>query len=333
MKKLGSVFICFFVCSVLLNSQGINPTAVSAAAWKPKKTIVYLVPSAPGGGYDTRARGLARYLSKYTGTPVVIKNVPGAGNLKGVTVLNRSKPDGYTIGMIPLMGIAMDQVIKPKFPLDLRKYTYLGMLISEGYVFTVGKQTPYHSIEDMQKSAKPIKIGASGKTATNYKVFCLALTEMGIPFTPITGFAGSGHVVTSVLRGDLDAACYGITSILSYIESGDLRPIWQTADPRSHYLPNTPSIKELGFSELSDLTGSHEAIAAPPRLPKAQTEFLRNALWQAMNDPEYLAWQKKAKQERAIRDYKAAQKHAEDFLVKFNQDKYLDVLKKYVLIK
>ena len=332
-KKLCMIISCLFMLSGLSFFDGFRFSSASAENWTPNKPIAFIVPSAAGGGYDTRSRGLAQYLSQYTGTPVVIKNVPGAGNLKGVIALNRSKPDGYTIGMIPLMGIAIDQVMKPKFAVDLRKYTYLGLMLSEGYIFTVGKNTPYKSVEDMKNAKTPIKIGASGKTATNYKVFCLALTEMGVPFTPITGFQGSGHVVTAVMRGDLDAACYGVTSILSYVESGDLRPIWQTGDSRSQHYPNTPTVKELGYDELSDLAGSHEAIAAPPGLPKAQAYFLRDALWKAMTSPEFNAWQEKVKQQREIKDYKTAERDASNLLDKFNQEKFLTVLKKYLLIQ
>ena len=333
-KKLSVVVICLFILSAISFFDGIMFSPASAESWKPQKPITYIVPSAPGGGYDLRSRGIARYLSRYTGgQPVVIKNVPGAGNLKGAIVLSRSKPDGHTIGLIPTMGIAMDQILIPKYPIDLRAYTYLAMTLSEGYVFTVGKNTPYKSIEDMKNAKPPIKIGASGKTATNYKVFCLALSGMGVPFKPITGFQGSGHVVTSVMRGDLDAACYGITSILAYVESGDLRPIWQTAHPRSRHYPNTPSVKELGYGELSELTGSYEGIAAPPGLPKAQTEFLRDAIWKALHDPEFTAWLDQVKQDRVVKDYKFAEEGVVNFLNKFNDEKYLKVLRKYILIQ
>jgi len=333
-KKLSVVVICLLILSVISFFDGTVFSPASAESWKPQKPITYIVPSAPGGGYDLRSRGIARYLAKYTGgQPVIIKNVPGAGNRKGAIVLNRSKPDGHTIGFVPSMGIAMDQIIIPNYPIDLRDYTYLGVTISEGYVFTVGKNTPYKSIEDLKNAKSPIKIGASGKTATNYKVFCLALSAMGVPFKPITGFQGSGHVVTSVMRGDLDAACYGITSILAYVESGDLRPIWQTADPRSRHYPNTPSVKELGYTELSALTGSYECIIAPPGLPKAQTEFLRDAVWKALHDPEFTAWLDQVKQDRVVKDHKFAEESVANFLDKFNQEKYLKVLRKYILVQ
>src|SRR6266550_4678845 len=48
------------------------------------KTITYIVATSPGGGYDTYGRLVARYLQKYlVGSRILVRNVPGAGNIIG----------------------------------------------------------------------------------------------------------------------------------------------------------------------------------------------------------------------------------------------------------
>ena len=57
-------------------------SAQSPAPFYQGKHIVMLIASGAGGGYDTYARALARYMPKYIpGNPTIVpKNVPGANN-------------------------------------------------------------------------------------------------------------------------------------------------------------------------------------------------------------------------------------------------------------
>jgi tripartite-type tricarboxylate transporter receptor subunit TctC len=55
-----------------------------------------IVGYATGGGYDSYARLLTRYLGKYIpGNPdVIVVNLPGAGSLKSVQYLETAPKDG-----------------------------------------------------------------------------------------------------------------------------------------------------------------------------------------------------------------------------------------------
>ena len=71
-----------------------------AANYYDGKTITVLVSSSPGGGTDTTARLVSRYLPKFIpGNPkTIVRNMPGGGG----TVANnyftrRAKPDGLTL--------------------------------------------------------------------------------------------------------------------------------------------------------------------------------------------------------------------------------------------
>src|SRR4051812_19647971 len=76
------------------------------------KTITYIVATTPGGGYDTYSRLIAQYLQKYLpGARVLVKNVPGAGNIIGANTIYAARPDGLTIGMFNT-GLIYDQLIR-----------------------------------------------------------------------------------------------------------------------------------------------------------------------------------------------------------------------------
>ena len=70
------------------------------SGWRPDRQITMIVAFAAGGGTDTAARTIARFMEKDLGQPVVVLNRPGAGGEIGFTELARARPDGYTIGFI-----------------------------------------------------------------------------------------------------------------------------------------------------------------------------------------------------------------------------------------
>src|SRR5918992_5183670 len=66
------------------------------------KTIRFVVGLAPGGGYDTYARMMARHISRHIpGNPeTVVENMTGAGSLVAANHLyKQATPDGLALAM------------------------------------------------------------------------------------------------------------------------------------------------------------------------------------------------------------------------------------------
>ena len=89
------------------------------------KTIRMIVGLAPGGGYDTYSRLIARHLGKHIpGNPVVVvENMDGAGSLIAANYIYKiAKPDGLTIGHI-LGGLFLQQLLgKAGIEFDAAKF-------------------------------------------------------------------------------------------------------------------------------------------------------------------------------------------------------------------
>ena len=65
------------------------------------KTVRFIVGFAPGGGFDTYTRAIARHIGKHIpGNPsVIVDNMPGGGSLTAANyVYGGTRPDGLTIG-------------------------------------------------------------------------------------------------------------------------------------------------------------------------------------------------------------------------------------------
>ena len=92
----------------LLAVLGMTVPAQDASAqgtWPEKgKTITWLIPYAPAGGFDLHSRAVSVGLKKALGVNVILRNRPGAGGTISWNLLWKAKPDGYTIGTVNIPG-------------------------------------------------------------------------------------------------------------------------------------------------------------------------------------------------------------------------------------
>ena len=115
------VFVCAFIIAGLIGAN----FGVAAAADKPfydGKTIVLVVATNPGGGYDFYGRAIANFMQdELPGSTFIVKNIPGAGNIIGINEVYRSKPNGLTFGIVNPGLIAAQLVGQGGIKFDLRK--------------------------------------------------------------------------------------------------------------------------------------------------------------------------------------------------------------------
>ena len=92
-------------------------TASLAAAqnW-PEKPVTLIVPFPPGGGNDILARAVGQRMAEILGQQVVIDNRGGAGGLVGGTLAAGSNPDGYTLFLGSMGGLAHNPALRPDLP-------------------------------------------------------------------------------------------------------------------------------------------------------------------------------------------------------------------------
>jgi tripartite-type tricarboxylate transporter receptor subunit TctC len=177
--------------------------ATAADKWKPSKPITILVGFSVGGSMDTAARLQGAFMSKVLGVPVVVRNVPGAGGRNAITILNRSKPDGYTIGGVGFPGQAVNQAVRGLEP-DLRTFTYIGRQVSNPYYMQSTKaagKKHWTSLKQMKAAKQPIKSGITGTGGNMFTISVLSAKMVGYPIDLIPGFKGP-ELIAGIIRGD-----------------------------------------------------------------------------------------------------------------------------------
>ena len=141
---------------VLLGTCALSATASAQADFYKNKTIELIISTGVGGGLDTNARMVARYLPKHIpGNPnIVAKNMPGAGHVRAANyIYNQAPKDGTTIGtLIPafVMAQVLDRTDAIQF--DAAKMPWLASTSASNSTVYVWKSTGVTSVDEAKKN-------------------------------------------------------------------------------------------------------------------------------------------------------------------------------------
>lgn len=264
------------------------------------KPIEIVLPFPPGGGFDALARQIAIPLQRELGQPLAIKNIPGGGQRIGARQFQSSPPDGYTLGYFSDTQLFVSGFVEDPQGVDLSKWMWVaGLRYHSPSVLVVARDAQFNSVADIvaaDKAGQRIRMGHNGLGGflASHAVFANALGLQNV--IHVGGFNGTGDLMPSMARGDLDVFINaGVSSALPFIQSGDIRPIavlWPQ-DGRSPLLPDVPNARELGLPNPQDIESvgaQRSGFAAPPGTPPEILEVLERATLKAATDPTFLAW-------------------------------------------
>jgi putative tricarboxylic transport membrane protein len=290
-KTWWAIFLALFVWA---------PALAAPADMFRGKTITYIVATTPGGGYDTYGRLIALYLQKYLpGSRIVVKNVPGAGNIIGANTIYAARPDGLTIGMFNT-GLIYDQLVKRNGVMfDLTKMSWLGKAAEETRVLLISKKAGFKSFDEMRKARGPIKFAASGVGAASYNDTRILADALHLNVQIVNGFTGNEGEM-SMLRGEVMAEVGTADALEEFVANGN-GFFGLALSGKDTTLPGVPRVSQYVTDErgkkllslLAALSELGRLTAGPPGIPADVLAVERQALTSVMKDPQFLADAKK----------------------------------------
>jgi tripartite-type tricarboxylate transporter receptor subunit TctC len=292
----------------------------------PKKTIEWIVTYAPGGGYDRYSRAIAKILPKYLPNRVniVIKNVSGAGGRRGSAVLYRSKPDGYTLGMLNPIGLMTSDIVKKSAEFDITKYAYIATCVRGVAGIFVRADSEFNTIKDMQNAGN-VKFATSGRGSGTWLLGKLIKGLWGVRVHMVSGYLGTSEYIAALLRKDVDAFTIGFTSsLIPYFRSGKIRPLLIFTRESWNLVPEAATLKGTPFGELEDFNNDR-VIAGPPGLSDEIVHIIERSLLKTLNDPELQEWSKATNNPLYIRNAEETKISIKETLKLL--DKYKDYFK------
>lgn len=295
---MGMMIMAILVVSAFKLAQG----AEKVEDFYKGNNIKFIVPYAPGGGYDSWARGLAPYLKKYTGANIIVENWEGAGGLVGGGQLYTvSKPDGLTIGIISTSGMILTEIMEFEgVKYELAKFSHIGRVAQEWWGLFTSKASGFKTVQDMQKATKPIRLSGVDPSTQTGVSSALFLEAFGLKGKLVVGYKGSPQMMVALIAGkEIDGFIVSLPVSEQYLKAGQVYMAAQMGSKRCPRYPEIPTLLETPglpaegkklLELLAILAESGRMVVAPPGTPKDRVAFLEKALMASVKEPALIEW-------------------------------------------
>lgn len=314
-KKPGRLFQVFLLAALM--GSALHPASSRAEPYCNGRfageTVRWIVPSAPGGGYDTYSRLVAPFYEKYTGARVAVENRAGAGGRTGAARIMNADPDGLTIGILNGPGLMMAALYESTpVPNPATDFTILGRIANSRQVWAVPAASSLPAVKTLVEKGqeRPVIFGTRGPGNTSFVDIVIASRVLGLEVDIVTGYRGSRDDTLGALRGDVDAVAHSYGSLLDAFQSREMRPWLQISDRPISDDPVLEGVPWLAGPDglavhaarlsgrdvervsaeadaLVELTAAGRLVAAPPNLDAELSRCLRDAVYAALTDPQF----------------------------------------------
>jgi tripartite-type tricarboxylate transporter receptor subunit TctC len=283
------IYSLYLVLLFLVAQIVIGRFSVCLNAQYPEKNIKTIVHVSAGGGTDAITRLVLKYAGQKLGTSFFIENREGAGGQIGYSILAMAKPDGYTIGSITTASILTHEMTRKNVNYTIKdSFIPICRIASDPSVLFVRADSPIKSFEDLMKKAKSnpgtISCGGTMIWGTNHIHYILLDRICGIKLNYIP-FDGVSECRNYLLGGHIEMAIGGSVEFLPLLQAGKVRAIVVAGEKRMKEMPDVPVYSEFGYDLV---VSSDKGLAAPKNTPPEYIQRLSDAVFEAMNDPEFL---------------------------------------------
>ena len=303
----GALRVMMAIAAVAASSMA---QAQDVASFYRGKTVSVVSASAPGGGYDTYGRLVARHLgAQIPGNPKVIaQNMPGAAGATASYYVTAVAPkDGTVLGAIH-PGNIIEPVLgdKRKVRYDPSAFRYIGNANPDVYVCVVRTDAPATTFEEARKTQ--LVMGSGGEAASTRDFPLLLNAVLDTKFKVVLGYSGNRDVQLAIEKGEIHGQCGAAwASVLAthpdWFRSGLVKVLVQEASIGNPVLDAQGVPKSVDFArtpqerQVLDLIYSQERFGRPyimaAEVPAERIAAMRKAFMDMFRDPAFIAEAKK----------------------------------------
>jgi len=310
-QRIENAIAAALGCALLLLVGGAA-TAQEAGNY-PTRSVMMIVPFAPGGASDFVARMIQQGVSEILGQQIVVDNRPGAAGILGTDSAARAAPDGYTtfLGNVGTISInpgvfASNMRIKPDR--DLAPVTICADTPS---ILITRMDFPPNTVSELIAYVKAnqgkVTFASPGSSTLNRLEMEVFKKDAGLDMVHVPYKGGAGPAVADVLAGHVDLMFTTITSAMQFVKDNKVKALAVTTRERMAELPDLPTMYELGWQNL--VTSSWQGVLVPTGTPRPIVDKLRAAIAKVLADPEIQARMRKggaiAVSSKSPEDFKA----------------------------
>jgi tripartite-type tricarboxylate transporter receptor subunit TctC len=261
--------------------------ATAAEGDYPSRPVRIVVGFGPGSAADVTARVLAQRLSKTMGQQFIVENKPGGGSTVAADQIVRGPKDGYTLFMGTVANV-INAVMQPNLAFDFSKdLAPIAYVSSSPNILVVHPSTGVTNVKELIAllKAKPEQIfyGSSGVGTSPHLSGELFNMMAGTKMVHVP-YSGSAQAVTDLLAGRTQVMFSPASTVLQYVEAGQLKALASSERTRATAAPALPTVAEAGLPGFD--TSVWFGLVGPAGMPREIVEKLSLAINEALGNAE-----------------------------------------------
>jgi tripartite-type tricarboxylate transporter receptor subunit TctC len=221
-----------------------------AQAW-PVKPVRIIVPFPPGGGAEAAARFLANHFTQAIGQSFVIDNRPGGNTVIGTEAVAKAPADGYTLLVTGGSTMSVQPLVfAGRLPYEpLGDFAPITMVSHFPFFLVVPSSMQVNTLAELVAyvKARPGAVSyasnGSGTMAHLGMEMLKNATGMDLLHVPYKGF---GPALPDLLSGRVGVMMADLAPVGQQIRAGSLKALAATSAQRSAFMPEVPTVAELG---------------------------------------------------------------------------------------
>jgi tripartite-type tricarboxylate transporter receptor subunit TctC len=266
---------------ILSSLASLLALTVAPAALAQAERTTIVAPFPPGGPVDALARILAEQITKRSGQPAVVENLPGAAGNLGIDKVKKAKPDGRTLLMIPAGNLTINPTLMPNFPFNIEKdFVAVTMVAKAPNVLVAGPGAKVRDVKELVAAAK----ARPGSFSYASPGIGSGLHLAGELFKQQTGtelmhvpYKGTAPALNDVLGGTVPLMFSNLPATLQHIRAGKLLALGVTDSVRDAVVaPEIPTLAELGVPGVV-VTSWYGVLAPAGTPPEVVAQVLKDA--------------------------------------------------------
>lgn len=250
--------------------------------------IVVTVPA--GGGVDTVTRIVADKLRQRFNQTVIVENRGGQAGNFGAEAVFAAEPDGYTLMAAQPAPLTVNSLLYRKLNYDPAAFVPIAIMTTIPNALAVRSDFPAKTIAEFiaYARANPGKLNyaSQGTGTTSHLTAELFQSRTDTSFVHVP-YKGTAPALNDLIAGHIDMMFTEVASALELHRAGKVRILAVAAPQRSPLFPDVPTLIEAGVSDF--VSGTWNAIAAPPKTPDAIINKLNGAIEEALKSDEVAA--------------------------------------------
>jgi tripartite-type tricarboxylate transporter receptor subunit TctC len=264
----------------------------AVAADYPAKPIRIIVPYAAGGTTDVLARLFAERLNTHLGQSVFVENKPGASEQIALVAAARSAPDGYTLVLTTLTGLAVNPgLYGARLQYDPKKdLVPVGLVATVPSVVVVNPSIPVKTMTELNSYLKSndgkVNYGSAGNGTPSHLGVEYYKRQNGVDVQHVP-YKGGAPALQDLMAGQVQMMMAIVPEAMPMVASGKLRALAVTSQKRLSQYPSIPTVAESGGKDF-DMNFWY-AFMTPAGTPTEITAKLNQQINSILQEPKVRA--------------------------------------------